>query len=117
MSKKEYKNALGYLEDVGFDDEIMSALIIGLQADCYSELNETAKAADLYMKAAKERENIFTSPLLLMKAGQHYEAVKNYESAVKAYKMIRDKFKEAQQAQFANKYIARAMAKMGQSPD
>lgn len=117
MSKKEYKNALGYLEDVSFDDEIMSALIIGLQADCYSELNETAKAADLYMKAAKERENIFTSPLLLMKAGQHYEAVKNYESAVKAYKMIRDKYKEAQQAQLANKYIARAMAKMGQSPD
>lgn len=117
MSKKDFKSALEYLEDVSFDDEIMAALIIGLQADCYSELGETAKAADMYMKAATKRENIFTSPILLMKAGQHYEVVKNYEAAVKAYKMLRDKYKEAQQAQLANKYIARAMAQLGKSPD
>lgn len=117
MSKKDFKSALEYLEDVSFDDEIMAALIIGLQADCYSELGETAKAADMYMKAANKRENIFTSPILLMKAGQHYEVVKNYEAAVKAYKMLRDKYKEAQQAQLANKYIARAMAQLGKSPD
>lgn len=117
MSKKDFKNALTYLEDVSFDDEIMAALILGLQADCQSELGETAKAADIYMKAAEERENIFTSPLLLMKAGQHYEIVKNYESATKAYKMIRDKYKESTQAQLINKYIARSMAKTGQAPD
>lgn len=117
MSKKDFKNALEYLEDVSFDDEIMAAMVIGLQADCQSELGETAKAADMYMKAATKRENIFTSPLLLMKAGQHYEAVKNYEAAVKAYKMIRDKYKEAQQAQLINKYIARDMVLLGQSPD
>ncbi len=117
MSKKDFTNALEYLNDVEFDDEIMAALILGLQADCHSELGETAKAADIYLNAATIRENLFTSPMLLMKAGQHFEAVKNYESAVKAYKLIRDKYKESQQAQLSNKYIARAMAQLGQSPD
>jgi predicted negative regulator of RcsB-dependent stress response len=117
MSKKDFKNALEYLSDVSFDDEIMAALVIGLEADCHSELGETEKAADLYMKAANKRENLFTSPILLLKAGQHYESLKNYESAVKAYKMIRDKYKESPQAQLSNKYIARAMVKMGKSPD
>lgn len=117
MSKKDFKNALSYLEDVKFDDEIMAAMIIGLRADCLSELGETEKAADMYMKAATKRENLFTSPLLLMKAGQHYDAIKKWESSVKAYKMIRDKYKESSQAQLSNKYIARAMARMGQSPD
>ena len=117
MSKKDFTNALEYLNDVEFDDEIMAALILGLQVDCHSELGETAKAADIYLNAATIRENLFTSPMLLMKAGQHFEAVKNYESAVKAYKLIRDKYKESQQAQLSNKYIARAMAQLGQSPD
>lgn len=117
MSKKDFKSALEYLEDVSFDDEIMAAMILGLQGDCHSELGETEKAADIYYKAGTKRENLFTSPILLMKAGQHYEVAKNYEAAVKAYKLIRDKYKESQQAQFSNKFIARAMAKMGKSPD
>ncbi len=117
MSKKDFKTALEYLEDVEFDDEIMAPSIVALIADCYSELNETAKAADLYMKAGTLRENLYTSPAFLMRAGIHYEEVKNWEAATKAYKMIRDKYKESQQAQVSNKYIARTMAKMGKTPD
>ena len=117
MSKKDFKSALEYLEDAEFDDEIMAALIIGLRGDCYSELGETEKAAGLYMKAATKRENLFSSPIYLMKAGLHYEEIKKWEEATKAYKMIRDKYKESTQAQLSNKYIARAMAQMGQSPD
>ncbi|MFM9944576.1 MAG: tetratricopeptide repeat protein [Bacteroidia bacterium] len=117
MSKKDFKNAIEYLEDVKFGDEIMAAMIIGLQADCYSELGEIEKAAGMYMKAGTKRKNLFTSPILLMKAGRHYDELKKWDEAVKAYKLVRDNYRESQQAQYANKYIARDMARMGKSPD
>jgi len=117
LSKKDFNNALSYFEDADFDDEIMAAVIIGLKGDCQSELGETSKAADSYMKAATKRENIFSSPIYLMKAGLHYEEVKNYEAALKAYKMIKEKYKEASQANTSTKYVARVMTKMGKSPE
>ena len=117
MSKNEFKKALEYLEDASFSDEIMSAMIIGLRGDCYSELGDIAKAADTYMKAAQKRDNIYTSPMYLMKAGIHYEEVKKWEKAVKAYTMIKEKYKESKQAQTSLKYIARAMAHLGKSPE
>lgn len=117
MSKKDFKSALNYLEDAEFTDEIMAAVVIGLTGDCQSELGETEKAAETYMKAATKRDNLFTSPLYLMKAGLHFEEAKNYEAAVKAYTTIRDKYKESQQAQFSAKYIARASTSMGKSPE
>lgn len=117
MSKNDFKSALEYLEDCNFDDEIMAAVIIGLKGDCQSELGETAKAADTYMEAAKKRENLYSAPIYLMKAGLHYEEVKNYEAAVKAYKMIKDKYKESTQAQTSAKYHARAATAMGKSPE
>ncbi|NUM32403.1 MAG: hypothetical protein HUU47_08780 [Bacteroidetes bacterium] len=117
MSKGDFKKALEYIEDASFNDEIMSSMIIGLQADCYSELGDLAKAADTYMKAAQKRENLYTSPMFLMKAGIHYEEVKKWEEAVKAYTMIKDKYKESRQAQLSMKYIARAMAHLGKTPE
>ncbi|MCB9252810.1 MAG: tetratricopeptide repeat protein [Flavobacteriales bacterium] len=117
MSKNDFKNALEYLEDVKFTDEIMTAAIIGLQADCKSELGETAEAAEAYMKAASARENLQTSPMYLMKAGLHFEEVKDYENAAKAYRTLRDKFKESPQAQSSAKYLARVLTSMGQSPE
>jgi len=117
MSKKDFKNALEYIEKTSFDDEIMAAVVIGLKGDCQSELGEHAKAAETYMKAASTRDNLFTSPNYLMKAGLHFEETKNYESALKAYKLLKEKYKEAQQAQLADKYIARVLAAMGKSPE
>jgi len=117
LVKKDFNKALDYLEKADFEDEIMAAMIIGLQADCKSELGETAVAADMYMKAAKKRENIFTSPILLMKAGIHYEEVNNYEAALKAYKLLKEKYSESRQAQLSGKYIARASVKLGKSPE
>lgn len=117
MSKDEFKKALEYLEDANFTDEILAAMVIGLQADCYSELGEIAKAADTYMKAAQKRENLYTSPMYLMKAGLHFEEVKKWEEAVKAYTMIKDKYKESRQSQLSMKYIARAMAHLGKTPE
>lgn len=117
MSKNEFNKALEYLEKASFTDEIMSSMIIGLRADCYSELGDLAKAADTYMKAAQKRENLYTSPMYLMKAGLHFEEVKKWEEAVKAYTMIKEKYKESRQAQLSMKYIARAMAHLGKTPE
>jgi len=117
LDKKDFKKALEYFEDANFDDEIMAAMIIGLRADCQSELGETAKAADNYMKAATKRENLFSSPILIMKAGIHYEEVKKYDEALKAYKLLKEKYSESKQAQLSAKYVARVMVKMGKSPE
>ena len=65
----------------------------------------------------QKRDNIYTSPMYLMKAGVHYEEVKKWEEAVKAYTMVKEKYKESKQAQTSLKYIARAMAHLGKSPE
>ncbi|MES2799983.1 MAG: tetratricopeptide repeat protein [Bacteroidota bacterium] len=112
MSKGEFKKALSELESVNVEDTYVSAMSIGLQGDCQSELKKYEEASDLYMEAAEINENDFTTPMYLFKAGLCAEKVKDFDAAVEAYTKIKDDYPTYASQKAIDKYIARAENKI-----
>ena len=88
MRKGKYKEAIVLLENIDVDDTFMSAMIVGLQGDCYSEMKKYSKAIELYEEASNINDNEFTSPMYLYKAGLNSEKVKKYKEAESYYNEI-----------------------------
>ena len=88
MRNNKFKEAKVLLEDVSVDDTYMSAMIIGLQADCESEMKNYAGAIELYKEAAEINDNNFTSPMYLFKAGLNAEKINKNKEATKLYEEI-----------------------------
>ncbi len=107
MENGEYEAALKELDGVDVSDTYVHILTVGLQADCYSELQDYTEAASLYKKAASMSPNEFTSPMFLMKAGLCLEEIKNFEEATKCYIEIRDEYPSFGNQKHIEKYIAR----------
>jgi tetratricopeptide (TPR) repeat protein len=112
MAKGEFKKALKELEGVKASDTYISALVVGLQADCYSDMKNFEKAGSLYLNAAKVNANDFTTPMYLYKAGLCAEKVKDFEKAVEAYTAIKDDYPTYASQKGIEKYIARASNKI-----
>lgn len=106
----KYKEAIDFLEDFKTDDLLLGPVALGATGDAYSELGNREKAVKLYLKAAELSPNSFTSPLYYLKAGIIYEALGKKESALEAYKNIKEKYSETEQGRTIDKYIARINA-------
>lgn len=107
MQKGEFKKAIETLEGVKVNDTYVSAMVLGLQGDCYNELKNYKEAARLYKKAAKESVNEYTTPMYLFKAGLCAEELKDFESAKALYEEIKDQFVNFANKKSIDKYIAR----------
>ncbi|MBL4707653.1 MAG: hypothetical protein JKY48_04345 [Flavobacteriales bacterium] len=104
----DYQSAIDALNQFDGDDEVLGTLTIGAIGDALLELGETQKAASQYKKAANRRDNEFTTPLFLMKAGKTYELASDFSSATEAYKTIKEEYKSSPEGSDIDKYIARA---------
>lgn len=107
MKKGEFKKAIEVLEKVKVNDTYVSALTIGLQGDCYSELKKYKEAAAKYKEAAKESINEWTTPMYLFKAALCAEELQDFEAALKLYEEIRDGYTNFANTKTIDKYIAR----------
>jgi tetratricopeptide (TPR) repeat protein len=111
METGEFKKAITELEGVDVSDTYVSVMAIGLQADCYSELEDYETAANLYLEAADANKNDMTTPMYLFKAGICAEEIKNIEKAQECYQRIKDDFPSFASQKQIEKYIARASSK------
>lgn len=111
MQQGDYVSAIDFLEDFDGDDEILSAVHFGAIGDCFAQINQPEEALEYYTKAANARDNSFTTPLYLMKAGMTAESLDQSAAALKMYKRIESEFPDSREAQNIEKYIARAEAK------
>jgi tetratricopeptide (TPR) repeat protein len=111
MSKGEFKKALTELEGVEVEDTYLSAMSIGLQGDCQSEMKNYDKAGALYLEAAAISENEMTTPMFLFKAGLCSEKVKNFEKATECYAKIQDDYPAFASQKSIEKYLARSKNK------
>lgn len=107
MEKGDFKKALEVLEGVKVKDTYLSAMTLGLQGDCYSELKKYKEAAGKYKEAAKVSDNEWTSPSYLFKAGLCSEELQDYKSALVIYQEIQDKYTIFANSKSIEKYIAR----------
>lgn len=115
LKKGEYETAIDHLESFSSDDLIFSTMAKGAIGDAYVELGETEKGADYFVDAANSKENEFTSPIYLMKAGIAFEAIGQFEKALEQYKKIKKDFPRSQESREIGKYISRTEGKLGKS--
>ncbi|MBI1837087.1 MAG: tetratricopeptide repeat protein [Flavobacteriia bacterium] len=107
MAKRQFAKALEELEGVDVSDTYVSAMAIGLQGDCKSELGNNDEALDLYLEAAKSNENELTTPMYLFKAALVAENLKEFEKASELYIQIKENYTEFARQKTIEKYIAR----------
>lgn len=108
---KKYEEAINYLNEFDGDDEMIAPAVLGTLGNCYANLNQEEKAATTLMKAAEEADNHSLSPIYLLQAGEIYEKLGKKDEAVKAYKLIKEKYFNSMQSYDIDKYIERASIK------
>ncbi len=106
--KGEYAKAFDNLEAFDANDEILAAMKIGMQGDCLVQTVEYEKALEYYQNAVNARDNDFTAPLYLLKAGKLALTLDKKEKALKFFNEIKEKYSESSYAADIDKYIARA---------
>ena len=101
----QYEQAISYLEKYVGKDEVTPAEALGMIGDCYAQLDRPEEALKYYEKAAAKRDNSFTAPFYLMKAGNTAIYLKKYSVAEKHFRAIKDNYPESAQAASVDKYI------------
>jgi tetratricopeptide (TPR) repeat protein len=109
----EFQQAIDNLEDFDSDDHIVGPMAIGATGDAYLELGNNEKALEKYLKAADARNNDFTTPMFLMKAGSVYEIMGQFDKAVGVYEKIQKEHFRSFESRDIEKFIARAKGSMG----
>lgn len=112
MRLGDFESAIEYLEDFDSDDPMVGAQAICLVGDAHMELGDKETALEYYLEAAEFADNEFLSPMYLMKAGQTYELMKNYNAALDIYKRIEKEYYDTPQQREVEKYIKRCEMKI-----
>lgn len=108
LKKGDFSSAIKYLKKFDSDDEIVGPMAKGALGDAYLEKGDRAQAVTSYMEAANMKNNEFTSPMYLLRAGEVNEEMGNYNQAVVVYKRIKQEYFKSREARNIEKYIARA---------
>ncbi len=108
LKKGNFNNAIKYLKKFDCDDEVVGPMAKGALGDAYLSKGDKSKAVSYYLKAANLKDNDFTTPMFLLKAGEVDEMMGNYGDAITAYKRIQQDYFKSKEAKNIEKYIARA---------
>ncbi|MBQ6191694.1 MAG: tetratricopeptide repeat protein [Bacteroidaceae bacterium] len=106
---EKYQEAIDMLnkfDDCG--DAMISPAAIALKGNCYAELGENEKAAELLMKAAQQADNNTISPTCLLQAGQIYASLGQNDKAIDCYKQIKSKYQQSNLYYEIDKYLEAA---------
>ena len=112
LKSGKYEEAIETLKGYNGEDDITSSLALGGIGDAYMEMSNTDEAISYYEKASKEDPNNFTSPLFLMKLAHAQEVKSDYRAALETYTKLKNDYPATSEGQQADKYIARAEAKL-----
>jgi tetratricopeptide (TPR) repeat protein len=108
LNLKKYNEAITYLEKFSAKDDFLGPIATGAIGDAYAEQNKTDKALEYYVKAAQQKENEFTTPRYLLKAGQVAMILNKKADALKYFTEIKEKFETAPEAQQIDALIGMA---------
>lgn len=107
LKLKQYDKAVDHLSNFSSDDLGIGPVALGAIGDAFADINQYDDAVDYYVKATK-KENNYTTPLFLFKAGQLSMNLKNYSKALTLFKKIKSDFPTSFQAGDIDKYISSA---------
>jgi TolA-binding protein len=104
----DYESAIQYLSDFRSDDEMLGSLALGNIGDAFSEINQLEDALKYYIEAANFKDNNFTTPLFLFKAGNIAMELNNYDIAEEFFVRIKNQYSKSEEAKNINVFIQRA---------
>lgn len=87
-------------------DEILSSMKYGMIGDAYTQLKKNKDALKYYLKAARKRDNSFTTPLYYYKAAMVALFIHKYQEAKKYLTEIKEKYPDAFFAADIDQYLA-----------
>jgi tetratricopeptide (TPR) repeat protein len=105
---KDYKNAIEYLNKFSSDDEILAPLAKGNIGDAFVQLNQLDDALDYYEQAAKMRDNDYTAPMYLYKAGTIALDLGKADKALTYFETIKEKYPNASEMAMVEVLIGKA---------
>ncbi|CAI8338850.1 MAG: Uncharacterised protein [Polaribacter sejongensis] len=108
LKMKEYDKAIDYLSKFDSDDEILGPVSLGAIGDAFADINQPEEALSYYEEAANKKNNDFTTPLFLFKAGQIAIELKKFDKAEDLFTKIKKNYAKSDQGRDIEKYIAAA---------
>lgn len=110
LKKREYQQAIDYLEDFSTDESIVQARAKSLIGDAYMELGNFSDAAKNYQSAANTVDDSYFAPGYLLKAALAFEKNTDLQSAINVLNTLIKDFKDADEVIEARKQKARLEA-------
>lgn len=108
LKLKDYKNAVEHLSDFKSDDEVLAALAKGNIGDAFVQLNQKEDALNYYEQAAKMRDNEYTTPMYLHKAGIIALDLGKPDKALAHFKSIKNDYPTSTEAANVDVFIGKA---------
>lgn len=105
---KDYKNAIEHLNKFSSDDEILAPLAKGNIGDAFVQLNQLDDALDYYEQAAKMRDNDYTTPMYLYKAGTLALELDKADKALTYFETIKEKYPNASEMAMVEVLLGKA---------
>ncbi|WP_405604559.1 tetratricopeptide repeat protein [Polaribacter sp. Asnod1-A03] len=108
LQMKKYDKAIEYLSNFNSDDEMLGPVSLGAIGDAFADINQPEDALDYYEKAANKKNNEFTTPLFLFKAGQIAMELKDFDKAETLFTKIKENYSKSEQGRDIEKFISAA---------
>ncbi|OEK07309.1 hypothetical protein A8C32_17885 [Flavivirga aquatica] len=105
---KDYKKAVEHLGDFKSEDEILAPLAKGNIGDAFVQLNQREDALDYYEQAAEMRNNEYTTPMYLFKAGTIALDLGKADKALTYFKRIKEDYSNSTEASKVDVFIGKA---------
>lgn len=109
LKMRDYKNAITHLGNFSSEDELLSPTAYGAIGDAFSEIDQLDDAYDYYVKAATIKENEFTTPMFLFKAGITALDLGKNKKALEYFTKIEKDYKISQFAKDISYYKNKAL--------
>lgn len=99
------QKAIEYLSKFSSNDEILGPTAIGAIGDAFADIDQTEDALEYYEKAAYLKDNEFTTPLFLFKAGRSAMDLGQFAKAEKIFNQIKEDYPTTDIGKDIDKYI------------
>jgi TolA-binding protein len=109
LKMRDYKNAIIHLGNFSSDDELLAPTAYGAIGDAFSEINQLEDAYEYYVKAANAKDNEFTTPMFLFKAGLTALDLGKNKKALKYFTRIEEDYRTSEYAKDIAYYKNKAL--------
>lgn len=108
LNMKNYTEAISYLENFSSDDESLGPIAKGAIGDAFADLNQPKDALNYYEQAANMKDNGFTTPIFLFKAGNTALDLDETSKALAMFEKIKKNYPKSEEAKNIDIYINKA---------